>query len=379
MPSFYISSWLSTYQYSASEYEYIYKRRPITLNNYIPVLITVNRYSTPNKPLKSTANLHNLITVTPNSEKLSEIVQCAGGLKFCTLNARSLNNKAAEFVDYVCDRKPDLVAITETWFTDDESASRVLCTPEGYKLLDCPRLGRLGGGTGVLFRNSIITTKVAAAELQSFEYSEWSIRAGTQRLKLIIYRPPYSVNHPVSTAVFFTEFSSFIESAVLCTDRLLISDDFNIYANIYDDADAAKLQDLLESVGLVQHVRCPTHIGGHTLDLIITRQSDKLIETTPIADHLFSDHSPVLCQLQVGRPSWKKSLVSHRNTKSINLDALREDLSNSNLNKNMLSMDLNQLAISYDNTLSSVLENYAPLITRTITIRDLLFHGLMMT
>ena len=238
--------------------------------------------------------------------------------------------------------------------------------------MDCPHLGCLGGGTGVLFRNSIITTKVAAAELQSFEYSKWSIRAGTQRLKLIIiYRPPYSVNHPVSTAVFFTEFSSFIESALLCTDRLLISGDFNIHANIYDDADAAKLQDLLESVELVQHVRCPTHIGGHTLDLIITRQSDKLIETTPIADYLFSDHSPVLCQLQVGRPSWEKSLVSHRNTKSINLDALREDLSNSNLNKNMLLMDLNQLAISYDNTLSSVLENHVPLITRTITKRPI--------
>ena len=177
---------------------YIHKRRPITLNNYIPVLITVNRYPTPNKPLKSTAILHNLITVIPNSEKLAETVQCAGGLKFCTLNARSLNNKAAEFVDFVCDRKPDLVAITEIWFTDDESASRVLCAPKGYKLLDCPRLGRLGGGTGVLFRNSIITTKVAAAELQSFEYSEWSIRAGTQRLKLIII---YSIDHRIQSII----------------------------------------------------------------------------------------------------------------------------------------------------------------------------------
>ena len=95
-----------------------------------------------------------------------------------------------------------------------------------------------------------------------------------------------------------------------------------------------------------------------------------MIETTPIADYLFSDHSPVLCQLQVGRPSWKKSRISYRNTKSINLDALREDLSNSNLNIDiMLLIDLNQLAISYDNTLSSVLEDHAPLITRTITKR----------
>ena len=76
------------------------------------------------------------------------------------------------------------------------------------------------------------------------------------------------------------------------------------------------------------------------------------------------------------KPSWKKSRISYRKIKSINLAALKEDLSNSILNKNMLLMDLNELANSYDNTLSSALENHAPLISKPSS-RDLLFRGLM--
>lgn len=78
-----------------------------------------------------------------------------------------------------------------------------------------------------------------------------------------------------------------------------------------------RLYDLFESVGLVQHVKEPTHVGGHILDLIVTRQTDQIIDNTPKVDDLFSDHSSVLCQIQVGKSYWKKSHVSYRKTKSI--------------------------------------------------------------
>ena len=118
-----------------------------------------------------------------NSGELSETVQCARGLKFCTLNARSLNNKFAEFVDFVCDRKPDLVAIKETWFTDDESASRALCTPEDCKLLDCSHLCRLKGGTGVLVRNSIITAN-SDEESPTFGHANANFSAFMDRIRI---------------------------------------------------------------------------------------------------------------------------------------------------------------------------------------------------
>ena len=63
--------------------------------------------------------------------------------------------------------------------------------------------------------------------------------------------------------------------------------------------------DLLESMGLQQHVDVPTHKSGHTLDLIITRRADSLL-TDPMADYLFSDHFLVISDLiteSVKKPS----------------------------------------------------------------------------
>ena len=167
-------------------------------------------------------------------------------------------------------------------FYQNESAARALCTPSGYNLYDHPRSGRCGGGTGVLFQENLRVSKGEAAELESFEYSEWNVTSGTQRIHLIIvYGPPYSETHPVMTSVLFTEFAQFLDSAVHCTDHLVISGDFNIHMDVPDDPDAIKLRELLETTGLVQHVTVPTHISMHTLDLIITRHSDRICVSPP--------------------------------------------------------------------------------------------------
>ena len=76
-----------------------------------------------------------------------------------------------------------------------------------------------------------------------------------------MYRPPYSSEHRVPTSVFFTEFSDYLESVFLCKEQLLIIGDFNIHVDV---ADSLKLTDLLESIGLRQHVSQPTHVHGHT-------------------------------------------------------------------------------------------------------------------
>ena len=39
------------------------------------------------------------------------------------MNTQSLNNKAAIFTDFICDYKPDIVAVTETWSHKNESAA----------------------------------------------------------------------------------------------------------------------------------------------------------------------------------------------------------------------------------------------------------------
>ena len=281
-----------------------------------------------------------------------------------------MNNKAAIFNDFICEHQPDLLAATETWFSDRESAPKTQCTPSGYKFFDHPRSGRQGGGTGLLFKNNLQVAKVAGGERQSFEYSEWKITSGSRRINLIIiYRPPYSVAHPVTSAVFFVEFAEYLESIVLSADPLLIVGDFNIHIDSNENYDAIKFLELLQSFSLTQHVEVPSHSSGHTLDLIITRKTDNLVFSVPRAICLFSDHMPVFCELDMGKVLFTKSKVSYRNLSAMNLDALRADLSNSDLCKNTDMFDVNELAICYNETLESAINRHAPLRTKTIVTR----------
>lgn len=80
-------------------------------------------------------------------------------------------------------------------------------------------------------------------------------------------------------------------SYILSNEQLLITGDFNIHVDVTDDSDALKLLDLLESLGRRQHVY------GHTLDLIITRYSDQVVQDSPQTDRFISDHPSLLCKL----------------------------------------------------------------------------------
>ena len=196
--------------------------------------------------------------------------------------------------------------------TADDVAVRVELCPDGYKFIDCPRFGRRGHGTGLVYRSSLGITKVDAGEKASFEFSEWIVTSPSlHNLRLvIIYRPPYSDEHRVSTNVFFTEFSNYLESILLSKEQLPITGHFNIHVDFVDNPDSLKLLDLLESVGLRQHVTQPTHVHGHTLDLFITRHSDQIVQDPPQTDRFISDHASLLCKLLHDKPAVTTNVVT---------------------------------------------------------------------
>lgn len=126
----------------------------------------------------------------------------------------------------------------------------------------------------------------------------------TTRLRIIIvYRPHYPPDHPVSTTVFLRELSDYLESIVMSSDLLLISGDFNLHFDVPTDVDGIRFRDLLDSMGLSQHVKRPTHFHGHTLDLLITCKFGLHRERTR---EIFLSH--VLCHLRRAKPT---SIVKH--------------------------------------------------------------------
>ena len=96
---------------------------------------------------------------------------------------------------------------------------------------------------------------VASGERTSFEFSEWLVVSGTYRLRVVvIYRVPYSAEHPLSTNVFFIEFTDYMECVIMFTEKVAILGDFNIHVDVPSDVDARKLQDLFDCLGLEQHI-----------------------------------------------------------------------------------------------------------------------------
>ena len=67
------------------------------------------------------------------------------------------------------------------------------------------------------------------------------------------------------------------------------------------DSNKKTFSDLLESCNLAQYVNGPTHIHGHTLDLILTPIDSNVISTVHIGDFM-SDHAIVKCKLDFSPP-----------------------------------------------------------------------------
>ena len=137
---------------------------------------------------------------------------------------------------------------------------------------------------------------------------------------------------------------------------------FYIHVNNTNDSNACELLNLVASLGLKQHFIGPTHEGGHTLDLVITREYDQVIKSAPMIDRFISDHAAVLCQPDSVKPCTAVKENSYRQLKSIDMDALRADLTTSELCTNLFT-NLGMMVST------SLLDRYAPLRTKSVANR----------
>ena len=132
----------------------------------------------------------------------------------------------------------------------------------------------------------------------------------------------------------------------------------------------------MESFNLVQSVDQPTHFSGHILDLVITRKSESIIECHPSIDYLFSDHFSVLCTLNLDKPVLSVKEVSYRKIYSVDMESFRNDILSSDLYCSDLTLckpsdlDLDSLVTSYNTILGSIVNQHAPVVTKSIISRS---------
>ena len=306
-----------------------------------------------------------------NDKNLIKIKKSSNNNIYMTVgcvNVRSVRNKTADFVDNIIDDKYDICPTTETWLTSQDDVKQVEATPAGYQFLHCPRPGRTGGGTGLVCKSSMNPRLITSGNTASFEYSKWSIKYSTYTISVVvIYRPPYSEKNPVSVNTFITEFGDYLESVITDQNRLIIGGDFNIHMEDKENASVEKLTDMLDSMNMQNHVNIPTHVSGHVLDLLITRNSEQLFIGQPERRYFISDHAFIRFKTIMEKPEVQIKHISYRRLNDIDLELFKKDLRESKIMENQ-NKSVHKKAMIYDQVLRELLDKHAPMKEKQIKV-----------
>ena len=135
------------------------------------------------------------------------------------------------------------------------------------------------------------------------------------------------------------------------------------------DPEAIQLRSLLDSFGMEQHVDGPTHIRGHTLDLVISHATDNLVQSCEMGSFV-SDHNAINIALKSGHSHPIKKQITFRKFKAIVMDNFITDIKSSSLVQSLPS-EPDEIVSSYNHVLQKLLDKHAPLQTRAVAHRPL--------
>ncbi len=301
----------------------------------------------------------NLLSIAcqPRNSPVSPVIST----RLALLNIRSLANKSLLVNDIIMTYNLDFLLLSETWLTEC-SCDTILneAAPKNFSFMKKCRSGKKGGGVAAIFKSLFQCKETIFGDFSSFEYLCFLVKGDPKVLLLIIYRPP---RYP---GKFFDEFAELL--SVICTDynSFIITGDFNIHIDNNMDINAKELCSLLDTFGLFQHVKGPTHARGHTLDLVISRGVD--ISSVDIKDLALSDHFCVFFDLQI-IPNTQLTSVSIRK-RYINENTSVKFMEAIAMSPTMSAETVDELLDNFNVKVSNVMDTVAPIKTKMTLSRQ---------
>ena len=249
--------------------------------------------------------------------------------------------------------------------SNNHSTARI---KEQFSLLHSPRQTR-GGGVAILINPNITSRPLASDIYASFEIVSTTLTGHNPLRISTIYRC-----QEVLFGTFLTEFGDFLFHLLQDTSPFMIAGDFNLHVNISSDSKVLKFQDLIDEFGIVLvSSTVPTHVNGNILDFIVCDSIAlaKVLSVSVDSSQQASDHFPVAFDI-TDHSSFSRPLITpkpKRKLSKINFDIFKSDMS-LQLNPILLDNDISsffQLLITYNDTLSDILDDHAPLKQSKIT------------
>lgn len=288
-------------------------------------------------------------------------------LRIICLNPWSVCNKTTSIHDFIIDEKPDLLCITETWLSGTASDGPIISAilPDGYEMQHNPR-GSRGGGVAIVHRTCIpVLPAKEAYQPHSYELLECIVKAAQTFRICVVYHPPKN-----NSNAFIDDLADHFELLAAQREPLLIVGDFNLHMDAKEDRHGLQLKNLIDTFGLVQHISEPTHRNGHILDLVISRDSEHMVTSVDVRDKGFPDHFSVFIRTNFRKPSAPRQEVTYRKTKGVTREDLTAALADTvQITVQATDMTLQDLVSTYSTAMGSILDDVAPLKTRTIVCR----------
>ena len=251
-------------------------------------------------------------------------------LRIGLFNTRSVRNKLHHIAETLNEFDLDILCLTDTWlFSSDIDIVRA-ALPKSHSIGHVPRTtttGAPGGGVALIYSLAISNIKhgMAAFQASSFELMGASFSCHRQTINIyIVYRP----GHPGTDRAFMEEFGSFLDGLLLVGGNSVICGDFNYSVDDGSKHFSAEFVELLDLSNIENFVSFPTHLSGHTLDLILTPAGSeyvKHVEALPI-DSDMSDHTLILFSLEVMRPHAVKKTITFRSYRNVDNNSIVNDI-----------------------------------------------------
>ena len=241
----------------------------------------------------------------------------------------------------------------------------------GYKLQVQNRGEGRGGGIGVVYRDNITVNKVDGGSHSSFEFAVWSVKFTTVHLSVItIYHPPSTMQNNKDNQ-FIDQFTEWLSENLPILPNVVITGNFNIHVNCKEwDNNAHIFTDTLKALGLQFHNDFQTHRLGNTLDFLITEINSQIQIDKCWAGIFISDHSTIEASLSISRSDLIKKHVAYRRLKDIQPEAIANNFDK--LTSEIIEVEiqnLDELVDICEHKLKTVLDNHAPMMEKSVTIR----------
>ena len=170
----------------------------------------------------------------------------------------------------------------------------------------------------------------------------------------------------IPIAEFWTEFADLLELFVVLNEDFVIAGDVNIHVES-DECASRKFEELMELFDMRQQVVGPTHIMGHTIDVIITPNKCSYLSDVEVRKIDLSHHFLIDFKVSVDVMNISTKTITYRNLKNIDSVAFNNKIT-ARYQACPVTIDLQTKVGHYNSILEETLNKHAPLKSKEIKL-----------